>query len=188
MPDSPEFPGSEEDSTLSVGRMTVRTSPLREKFLTALAGHGIVGEACRDAGISKNAAYEWRRDDPDFAQDWEKALDQSTEKLERIAVDRAVKQSDSLMQFVLKARKPETYRERVEHTGPRGGPIEVHATDDTRHARIREILGELGGAGALVELGLMGDVIDVESLPVEAPLPIAPPPKVTARQRRKVGG
>jgi hypothetical protein len=34
------------------------------------------------------------------------------------------KYSDSLLQFLLRGARPEKYRERYEHTGPAGGPIE----------------------------------------------------------------
>ena len=49
------------------------------------------------------------------------------------------KYSDSLLQFLLRGARPERYRERYEHTGPAGGPIEsklevvfVDATTATR--------------------------------------------------------
>lgn len=37
--------------------------------------------------------------------------------------------SDNLTMFMLKGHRPEKYRERFEHSGPNGGPIEVQAID-----------------------------------------------------------
>jgi hypothetical protein len=62
----------------------------------------------------------------------------STEGLERIAVRRASKGSDVLLIFLLKAGRPEVYRDhhRVEHTGPgRGGlDAEVRLDEGARAA------------------------------------------------------
>lgn len=81
--------------------------------------------------------YAQRKDDPDFAQDWADALDTAADVMEHEAFRRAVKgtikpvyqngklvgsikeYSDTLLIFLLKAARPEKYRERTEtrHTG-----------------------------------------------------------------------
>ncbi len=50
--------------------------------------------------------------------------------------------------MLLKARRPEKYKERQshEHSGPNGGPIQVaNMTDDELDARLMELLGAKGG-------------------------------------------
>lgn len=112
---------------------------------------GNVTMACKSVRISRTQAYAWRREDPDFKTGWELALDLSTQALEDEATKRAMfgtnrpvfyggkvvghirEKSDLLLMFMLKGRKPETYRDRmdVNHSGsiapPRGPVIDVIA-------------------------------------------------------------
>ena len=55
--------------------------------------------------------------------------------------------SDTLMVLLLKAHRPEKYRERqsVEMSGPAGGPIETRS--EVSADRVAAVLGILGGAG-----------------------------------------
>jgi hypothetical protein len=43
-------------------------------FCAALAETGIVARACKAVGISRQTAYEWREEIPEFAAAWERAL------------------------------------------------------------------------------------------------------------------
>jgi hypothetical protein len=67
------------------------------------------------------------RTDAKFAREWAEIEEASTEQLERIAVRRASEGSDVLLIFLLKARRPEVYRDhhRVEQTGPGAGALDV---------------------------------------------------------------
>ena len=89
-------------------------------FLAALEDTHLVTEACKAAGIHRSTAYNRRAHDAEFARQWAEIEEASTEALERIAVRRASEGSDVLLIFLLKARRPEVYRDhhRVEHTGP----------------------------------------------------------------------
>lgn len=102
------------------------------KFFEILAKHGVVGLACKAATYSRSQAYQYRKDDPDFAAGWDDALETYTEALEaeadrraRDGTERGVyykgerigtvnEYSDSLLQFRLKALNPEKYRERLD--------------------------------------------------------------------------
>lgn len=86
----------------------------RERFLSLLSDYGNVTVAAQGAGISRLTAYRHRHADPLFAQQWEAALDLGTDGLEDEARRRAVSGSDTLLIFMLKALRPEKYRERVE--------------------------------------------------------------------------
>jgi hypothetical protein len=90
----------------------------RLKFLDALRLHGIVAKAALAAGIHRDTAYFERSQDPLFAEQWAEALDRGVDMLEDVAKQRAYEGSDTLLIFLLKAHRPEKYRERseVKHT------------------------------------------------------------------------
>ena len=70
--------------------------------------------ACKGAGITREMAYVHKKAMPDFAAAWEDAKEAAIEILEAEAWQRARKQSDTLMIFLLKSYKPEKYKERTE--------------------------------------------------------------------------
>lgn len=120
-----------------VRNRTVRTPKKRAAFLEGLASSASVTTACLLAGFGRRSAYDWRAADEDFAADWEDALEAGTDLMEDEMRRRAVegvdeprfhdgqicghvrKCSDSLLIFMLKARRPDKYRDRAEvsHTG-----------------------------------------------------------------------
>lgn len=90
-----------------------------------------VATAADAVKMSRSGAYRQREVDPEFAAAWGEAYETSTELLEAEALQRAMgrdevvgvdkdgqpifikKYSDLLLIFLLKARRPEAYRERV---------------------------------------------------------------------------
>jgi hypothetical protein len=92
---------------------TIRTEATRARFLNALSEHANVREVCRRLGVTRNALYLWRSDDPAFARDWDAALALGADRLEDEAKRRAMAGSDYLMVFLLRALKPQTYRDRA---------------------------------------------------------------------------
>lgn len=99
----------------------------REEFIAALRDNGNVAEACRRAHIDRKTAYNLRKKSATFAAQWEEALEDAIEELERVANWRARMTSDTLLIFLLKAHRPDKYREvvRNEHSGPNGGELVV---------------------------------------------------------------
>jgi hypothetical protein len=107
------------------------TSQRRTKFLKELGRSGNISAAARKAGVSRSHAYAMRSTDIDFASEWTDALENAVDSLEAEARRRAVdgvdsphfhqgniagtvkKYSDSLLMFLLKAHRPERYRERA---------------------------------------------------------------------------
>lgn len=99
-------------------------------FCAALAETGIVAKACKAVDISRVTAYEWRDEIPEFAAAWDKALQVGISALEDeahrrafdgtdegvyhqgVLMDTQKKYSDTLAIFLLKAHRPEKYRER----------------------------------------------------------------------------
>lgn len=102
----------------------------RQAFLTALAAGQSVTAAAEAAGIDRKTPYRWRDAEPVFAAGWDDALEDGTDRLEDEALRRAFSGSDLLLIFLLKARRPKKYRERIErrniNTGPNDGAIQVH--------------------------------------------------------------
>jgi hypothetical protein len=90
-----------------------------DRFIQALAAGSSVIAACKAACIGRRTAYDHRQRDEAFALRWADALEEGTDKLEDEAHRRALDGSDSLLIFLLKARRPEKYREsvKVEHAG-----------------------------------------------------------------------
>lgn len=106
-------------------------------FLEALEDTGMVTESCRRAGIGRTTAYEHRQRDEGFALAWHEVEERAIERMEREAYRRAVEgvekplvsggqlvttcteYSDGLMTILLKAHRPEKYRDnvKVEHGG-----------------------------------------------------------------------
>lgn len=85
--------------------------PWRARFLELLSEHGNVTLAASGASINRLTAYRERAKDATFAQQWELALELGADALEDAARSRALLTSDTLMIFLLKAHRPEKYRE-----------------------------------------------------------------------------
>ena len=123
---------------------TIRTPKKEAAFLEALSiNGGNVARACARSRFSRNAAYQWRAADPGFARKWAAAVEMGTDALEDEAVRRAHEgterpvyhqgeqvgtvrvYSDTLMILMLKARRPNRYKERTgkDHSGRVGSYV-----------------------------------------------------------------
>ncbi len=110
---------------------TIRTPKNRANFLDTLVEcGGNVSKTCELVCLSKNALYKWRDADPEFAAEWDAAIQRGADVLEDEARRRAVegvlepvfyqgqqcgvvrRYSDTLLIFMLKGAKPEKYRDR----------------------------------------------------------------------------
>jgi hypothetical protein len=135
-------------------------------WLEAFRKAGTVTAACELAGIHRSTAYDARIDEQ-FARAWDEIEMETTDAMEREAYRRGVegvdeplvsagkhvmtvrKYSDTLLIFMLKARKPETYRDnvKVEHAGRIDGKHQVEVPDTAeRRAAVLELLGDAGVA------------------------------------------
>lgn len=86
-----------------------------DKFLTRLATGASVTGAARGTGVSRATLYALRLQDEEFRARWDEAVEKGTDVLEDLALKRA-RTSDVLIIFLLKARRPERYKDRVEIT------------------------------------------------------------------------
>lgn len=121
---------------MSHGRATVPTNTARV-FIEALSNCGNITEACRVANVSRDWAYDKRKADPDFAAQWEAALEIAIDSLESEAWRRGRdgyeefitskdglvmgpdgkpvmqrRYSDALMMRLLQAHRPEKFADR----------------------------------------------------------------------------
>jgi len=62
----------------------------KKKFLGALTTHGTVYHAAQAAGISRQTAYRWQRDDPEFADKWDEAHENAVDVVENTMYQQAV--------------------------------------------------------------------------------------------------
>jgi hypothetical protein len=105
------------------------TTKKRDAVLRSLALGNSISAACRSGRICRQTYYRWRDEDEAFGMAVADAIEEGTDRLEDEAKRRAMKQSDTLIIFLLKARRPDKYKDRVEqqHTGKDGGPIVITA-------------------------------------------------------------
>jgi len=112
-------------------------------FLEHLRESPIISHAAKAAGISRINAWRNRKSDPDFAAEWDDAIQEGIDKAEAEAYRRAVKgyeqdvwyqgmkvgsqtlYSDQLLTLILKGNRKRVYSERTELTGADGAAIEV---------------------------------------------------------------
>ncbi len=93
-------------------------TPSQKRFLNAYALGGSVSAAARSCEISRANPYRWAESSPEFTQALSVAKEYGVQRLEDWALSRAMDDmnpSDRLTEFLLKAARPEVYRERVDH-------------------------------------------------------------------------
>ncbi len=136
------------------GRPRAGTPDWAPKFLKAIVDGLHVRDACVKANVNGIQPYKRRDVDPEFAAAWKEASTIGTEALELEAERRAFhgtlkpvfhrgkqcglirEYSDTLITFLLRARKPATYREtqKHEHSGADGGPLAITLVEFGRAA------------------------------------------------------
>ena len=62
----------------------------KKRFIAALTVHGTVYHAAQAAGISRQTAYRWQREDPEFADAWEEAHENAVDVVESTIYQQAV--------------------------------------------------------------------------------------------------
>jgi hypothetical protein len=100
-------------------RRRKREKPWKQRFLAALRKTCNVADSARKVRKWRNEVYRERNIDPEFAAAWDEAIDEGVEALELKARQRAMAGSDVLTIFLLKAHRPEKYRDssKLEVTG-----------------------------------------------------------------------
>lgn len=148
----------------------------KEKFLDTFARFGIVLMAAKAAGVSRQTPYDWYDADPVFRAGWISAKESATDLMEAEAFRRGIQgverpvfgsrpgegtvevgaireYSDRLLEMMLKANRPDKYRERHEITGKDGGPIRHALEDLPTESIIAEAEGILRRARERIDAG-----------------------------------
>lgn len=87
---------------------------LKNIFLRAYEKKGLYHRSAEVAGLTAKELEELLKEDPVFKEEYEISKARFTESLEDVAVTRAkAGESDSLLQFLLRANKPEKYNPSV---------------------------------------------------------------------------
>jgi len=84
----------------------------KKRFIAALTTQGTVYHAAQAAGISRQTAYRWHREDPDFAEQWDEAHENAVDVVESTIYQQAVGGNTLAGIFYLKAHRP-IYRDRL---------------------------------------------------------------------------
>jgi len=135
--------GTPQRARENPGGKTTDTS-WHKLFLESLRNHGIVRQACKEAVVGRRTAYTHRDRFPEFAAQWEDALEDHRDIVRAEVIRRGIQgvdkpifyqgervdtvkeYSDRMLELHAKALCPE-YREKhqLEHTGPGGGGLTV---------------------------------------------------------------
>jgi hypothetical protein len=111
----------------SGGKPPVGNTHLKKAaVLAAFKNCANVTKACELVDIARATFYGWLRDDPEFKAAYEASREEAIQVLEDEAVRRAtVGGSDTLLIFLLKALRPQKYRDsyRAEIAAPHGAPL-----------------------------------------------------------------
>ncbi|HEY1168755.1 MAG TPA: hypothetical protein VGE81_07280 [Candidatus Limnocylindrales bacterium] len=86
----------------------------RAPFLDAIRVSGNVKLATNAAGIDRSTPYRRAGRDPAFAEAWTAAEQDAIDTLEGEARRRALQGSDGLLMFLLRAHRPERYRDSID--------------------------------------------------------------------------
>lgn len=98
----------------------------RGVFLRELR-HGLApATAARQAGMTTRQVYGLRKRDPAFAAQWDEAMLGVVDDVESVLVTKALRGNDKSIEMVLKAHRPEKYRERHEVQVVHDAVIEVN--------------------------------------------------------------
>ncbi len=142
------------------------THPKKRAFLGAFCATGNVSRAAELAGITRRTHRNWLEADKVYQAAFADATEEAADRLELEATRRAHdglirykfhsksgrvlrhpvtkkpyfehEYSDTLLIFLLKGLRPEKFREKFEHTGAGGGPIETRVTFGGRYKAPQE--------------------------------------------------
>jgi len=124
----------------------VRTYKRRKRFLDELAMGSSISRAAAAADGTPRNFKNWRDSDPEFAKDWDEAVEEGTDFIEDVATERAMKKSDPLMLAILKARRPDKYDRNAGKSS-----LEVNINVEGAKAKLLNRLARLQAEGKVLE-------------------------------------
>ena len=100
-------------------------APRKAMFLRELMRSPVVGTAARRAGLTRSAVYRERDRNDLFRVAWDQALVAAVDDVEQVLVEKAQGGDIKAIDMVLKAHRPERYRDRHEVAVVADSVIEV---------------------------------------------------------------
>lgn len=113
-----------------------RSTRAKHAFLEVYREWANITYACQQTGVGRSTVYAWQEHDSEFAAAFHTAGEQATERLEReawrrategspykrtsywhgepVGTDEKIEYSDNLLMLLLRARRPDLYREKVD--------------------------------------------------------------------------
>jgi hypothetical protein len=92
---------------------------LKQPFLDQYAKKISISQAAQSVGITRMTVLRWRESDPKFAEKFNEIDSTIVDNLQQRAIVRALTDSDAssatLLIFLLKAKMPDVYREKIVH-------------------------------------------------------------------------
>jgi hypothetical protein len=126
---------------------TAKCEAQQRAFFNGYIKVGTITGAAKIAGIDPTYHYKWLETDPDYPARFKVTHQTASESLVQEAIRRGRegveeptgwykgepggfvrRYSDALLMFLIKGAFPDIYKDRHEHTGKNGGPIEVQST------------------------------------------------------------
>ena len=135
--------GQAEKAPVSDDPFTSVPNPKARAFLRAYSAAGNLTEAARAVGVVRQSHYYWLHHLPGYREAAREAREMAADRLEREAWRRAVegweepvyqqgqlvgtvrRYSDTLLAMLLRAARPERYRERVDLGSEPGRPVHI---------------------------------------------------------------
>jgi Asp-tRNA(Asn)/Glu-tRNA(Gln) amidotransferase A subunit family amidase len=157
----PSIASSELTDVTDVTTPTRLRGDWTETFLAALAKVPVVQRAAEKAGVTRMAVYHRMKADAKFRAAVEDAMEQGVDRVEDKGFEMALEGNESLIKFILSARRRAVYgkQQEVHHTGSVGLKVaDVVATFERLGHDRQEVIAAMREAAALPE----GEVIDVE--------------------------
>ena len=109
--------GQDKKEGKAVGKQ--KQDAQKEAFLSAYASKFSIAATCGIVGVGRTTVFRWRETDPAFNEKFNAIDSQITDTLQARAITRALTDADqssaTLLIFLLKARLPEVYREKIVH-------------------------------------------------------------------------
>ncbi len=123
----------------------------RARFVDFLSRGVSVTTSAKGVGVGRATAYRWRKNE-DFARAWDEARESGLDRLEDLALKYAQAGDAKLIMFLLKAGRPEKYRERHQHSHDHAGSVDVNV-DEVRSG-IQGKLARVATAAATGQVAL----------------------------------
>ncbi len=130
------------------------TPKKKDQFLAEIILGRSVSAGASACAVSRRSVYSWREADDEFARRWDEAIEQGTDLLEDKAKEQAVDGNTTLLIFLLKARRPDKYRERSEVVNreipatPKDVAESIKRMGTKDHDELRKILDSPGAEGS----------------------------------------